>query len=101
MIEDGESEDDFIFPRWPFDVLKVLVFVAFVWIAYRVGRSLLARRESDPEDEFDEFRGDSGSGGPGLGGLLRGLFGRARPPDDGLAIAAADLRGVRPHRHRR
>lgn len=79
VLEDGEEASDFVFPRWPFDVLKVLVFVAFVWASYRIGRSLLARRESDPEDEFDEFRGDTGSGGPGLGGLLRGLMRRARP----------------------
>ncbi len=78
VLEEGEQKDDFVFPRWPFDVLKVLAFVAFVWVSYRVGRSLLARRDADPEDEFDEFRGDSGSGGSGLGGLLRGLMRRDR-----------------------
>lgn len=77
VLEEGQSEDDFIFPRWPFDVLKVIIFVALIWMAYRIGRSLLDRRDGGPPDDFDEFRTDTG-GGPGLGGLLRGLI-RRRP----------------------
>lgn len=82
-LEGGEQQDDFIFPRWPFDLLKLLIFVGLVWIAYRVGRSLLMRGESGPEDEFDEFRSETG-GGPGLGGLLRGLL-RRRPGSEASA----------------
>jgi hypothetical protein len=83
VLEDGQQEDDFIFPRWPFDLLKLLVFVGLVWVAYRVGRSLLMRREDGLADEFDEFRSETG-GGPGLGGLLRGLL-RRRPSSEASA----------------
>ncbi|MDA0352230.1 MAG: DUF4129 domain-containing protein [Chloroflexi bacterium] len=74
-LAEGQEQDDFILPRWPLDVLKVLIFVALVWLSYRGGRALLDRRDSTPEDEFDEFRSDSG-GGSGLGGLLRNLIRR-------------------------
>lgn len=82
--EDGEGvpgEDEFVFPSWPFDLLKLLIFVGLTWVAYRAGRSLLARRAGGEPDEFDEFRMETG-GGPGLGGLLRGLL-RRRPRGDG------------------
>ena len=75
VLDDGETEDDFLFPRWPFDALKVLIFVALVWVSYRVGRALLRGRDEELDDEFDEFRADTG-GGTGLGGLLRGLMRR-------------------------
>ena len=79
VLEEGQTEDDFVFPRWPFDVLKLLIFVALVWLSYRVGRALLARRDSGLEDEFDEFRTEMAGGG-GLGGLLRGLMRRGVRP---------------------
>jgi hypothetical protein len=74
--EPGEqSEDeDFLFPRWPLDVAKVLIFVALVWASYRIGRMLLARRSGDGDGEYDEFR--TTVAGAGLGGLLRNLLGR-------------------------
>lgn len=75
QLGEGEAEDDFIFPRWPFDALKIAIFVGLVWLSYRVGRRLLTRREAGEPDEFDEFRSDGG-GGAGLGGLLRGLMRR-------------------------
>lgn len=83
-LDDGETEDDFIFPRWPLDLLKVLIFVALVWMSYRLGRMLLDRRESNLEEEFDEFRSDTGGDGSGLGDLLRGLM-RRKPHGGGGA----------------
>ena len=82
VLAEGQDEEDFIFPRWPFDVLKVIAFVALTWFAYRVGRSLLTRGASGDEEEFDEFRTDTSDGGSGLGGLLRGLL-RRRSQTDG------------------
>lgn len=80
-LGEGQAEDDFVFPRWPFEVLKLLIFVGLVWVAYRIGRSFLSRGDGGLDDEFDEFRSETG-GGPGLGGLLRGLL-RRRPRHDG------------------
>lgn len=93
VLGDGETEDDFIFPRWPFDVLKVLIFAALVWVAYRVGRSLLERGDGGAEDEFDEFRSETG-GGPGLGGLLRGLLRRSPARDASNWMRQRPIYGV-------
>jgi hypothetical protein len=73
---DEEGERASIIPRWLWDAVKVLIFVVLVWLAYRIGRALLSRDDSDSEEAFDEFRTDTGGGGGGLGGLLRGLMRR-------------------------
>lgn len=93
VLGDGEQEDDFIFPRWPFDVLKLLIFVGLVWVAYRVGYRLLAKRDAGLADEFDEFRSDL-DGGPGLGGLLRNLMRRGSGADTARWMRLRPIYGV-------
>jgi uncharacterized protein DUF4129 len=73
VAEDGEEST---FPAWPLQAAKLIVFVGLVWIAYRVSKALLGRRDEDPLELYDEIRSSSGSGGSGLGGLLRGLLRR-------------------------
>lgn len=73
VSEDGEES---VFPAWPLQAAKLIVFVGLVWIAYRVSRALLGRRDEEPPELYDEIRSSSGSGGSGLGGLLRGLLRR-------------------------
>ena len=71
--EAAEAAEGRVFPSWPLDVAKVLIFVGLVWVGYRVSRALLGRREEDSGELYDELRSATGSGG-GLGGLLRGLL---------------------------
>ncbi len=73
VAEDGEEST---FPAWPLQTAKLLVFVGLVWVAYRVSRALLGRKEERSMELYDELRSASGSGGSGLGGLLRGLLRR-------------------------
>ncbi|MBT5772988.1 MAG: DUF4129 domain-containing protein [Dehalococcoidia bacterium] len=73
VAEDGEEST---FPAWPLQAAKLLVFVGLVWVAYRVSRALLGRKEERSLELYDELRSASGSGGSGLGGLLRGLLRR-------------------------
>jgi hypothetical protein len=68
----GES----IFPVWLLEAAKLLVFVGLVWVAYRVSRALLGRKEDRSMELYDELRSASGSDGSDLGRLLRGLLRR-------------------------
>jgi hypothetical protein len=70
---DGERST---FPAWPLQAAKLLVFVGLVWVCYRVSRALLGRKEERSMELYDELRSASGSGGSGVGGLLRGLLRR-------------------------
>jgi hypothetical protein len=73
VAADGEES---MFPVWPLQAAKLLLFVGLVWVAYRVSRALLGRKEERSMELYDELRSASGSGGSGLGGLLRGLLRR-------------------------
>lgn len=70
---DGERST---FPAWPLQAAKLVVFVGLVWVCYRVSRALLGRKEERSMELYDELRSASGSGGSGVGGLLRGLLRR-------------------------
>jgi len=73
VAEGGEGST---FPAWPLQTAKLIFFVGLVWIAYRVSRALLGRGDEESPELYDEIRSSSGSGGSGLGGLLRGLLRR-------------------------
>ena len=74
--EVAEGDEDSTFPAWPLQTAKLILFVGIVWIAYRVSRALLGRSDDESLEPYDEIRASSGSGGSGLGRLLRGLLRR-------------------------
>lgn len=80
LLEQAENVakggEESTFPGWPLQAAKLLVFVGLVWAGYRVSRALLGKREERETELYDELRSASGSGGSGLGGLLRGLLRR-------------------------
>ncbi len=90
-IEQAENEDGGLrFPGWIPDALRILALSLLTYFAYRVIRSILTRRSSGPEDEYEEARSSSGEGA-GLGSLLRNLFTRG-------PAAATTVNWMRRHR---
>ncbi len=80
VIEQTEREEGGLsVPGWIPDALRILALSLLMYFAYRVIRSILNRRASGLEDEYEEARSSSGEGA-GLGSLLRNLFSRGAPP---------------------
>lgn len=74
VFEDKEQEEGgFRFPSWIGNVIRALIIVGAIWVAYLVGRWLFARSEHRAEAQYAENR-VVGDGGSGLGSILRALI---------------------------